>query len=201
MATGVAGKNEQMSTPVAIALTIAILVVLALAIGLAISSQRRKRERQRHERIRDTTGPEYDRQAERRGGQAAASDRIEARRRQLSPRQLTASERSRYSREWNEIQNAFLDHPALALAEADDLVAQLIRDRGFMADDVDDAALDLSLEHRSVAERYRAAHDILDSGSTEIGDLRAAMLHYRTVVDDLLAVDVRGTQTRSERDL
>lgn len=187
-----------MNTSLAVALTLLILIVVGVAIWLAVVSRRRRRVRAHQEQVRQRTGPEFDRQAQTHGGMGAATARIEQRRSQLSPRELTPQERQRYSRDWTGIQNAFLDRPALALIEADRLVAQLMRDRGFHADDINDAALDLSLEHRSVVERFRSAHEILESGTTDIAQLRAAMLHYRTVVDDLLAVDIRGTQIREE---
>lgn len=186
-----------MSLPLLITLAV---VVIAIAAIWFIASSRRRREHENREIIRRRMGPEFDRQAERHGGMSAAVDKIHERRETLQPRPLTPGERDRYSREWHGIQNAFLDRPGLALIEADRMVSELMRDRGMSHDDVDDAALDLSLEHKSVADRFRSAHEIVQSGSSDIGEQREAMLHYRTVVDDLLAVNLREQQVPEHDD-
>lgn len=189
-----------MNPALTITLTLLILIVAAVAIGWALSRRRQQHERERQQHARQETGPEFDHQAERHGGIASATDRIETRRQSLNVRELTPRERERYTHEWNGLQNAFLDRPGLALIEADRLVAELMRDRGFRSDHIDDAALDLSLEHKTVVDRYRSAHDLVESGTTDIQQQRQAMLHYRTVVDDLLAVNLRSEQERAPRD-
>lgn len=175
----------------------AILVVAVIAI-LAASARRRRHESQasRIEGMRDRYGPEFDRQAERLRGADAAESALTERSRQVRQRELTPSERQRYREDWDRIEAHFLDRPALALAEGERLVADLMRDRGYRSDDPQDAAMDLSITHGNVAERYRAGSRIVSSGSSEIGEMREAMLHFRTVVDDLLAVDVRGERRR-----
>lgn len=185
-------------------LLIAIAVGVALLIGVVIYTSRQRRSRERAERnrgariegMRDRYGPEFDRQAERMHSSEAAEAALTERSQQVRARDLTPSERQRYREDWERIEGRFLDRPALALAEAERLVADLMRDRGYRTDDPQEAAMDLSIGHRNVAERYRAGSRILASGSTEIGDLRDAMLHFRTVVDDLLSVDVRGERRR-----
>lgn len=178
-------------------LLIVIGVALVLIVGViaVTTGQRRRRERQRDARIesmRDRYGPEFDRQAERLRSSEAAESALTQRTQQVRPRTLTPSERQRYHEDWERIEGGFLDRPGLAVAEAERLVRDLMRDRGYRTDDDQDAAMDLSIGHRDLAERYRAGSRILASGTTEVRDLREAMLHFRTMVNDLLAVDVRG---------
>jgi len=180
----------------------AVALVILLVAVVVIGRQRKGRDRDertrgaRIEGMRDRYGPEFDRQAERLHSSDAAESALSERSQQLSNRDLSPSERQRYREDWERIEARFLDRPALALAEAERLVGDLMRDRGYRTDDPQDAAMDLSISHRNVAERYRAGSRIVSSGSTDIGDLRDAMLHFRTVVDDLLSVDVRGERRR-----
>jgi hypothetical protein len=113
-------------------------------------------------------------------------------------RTLSSEDRERYSREWRQIQNAFLDRPSLALVEAERLVHDLMRDRGYTVENFDQAALDLSVEPESLVARYRDAQRLVESGTEEIDEQRRAMLDYRAVVDELLAIDVRGDRRRVE---
>jgi hypothetical protein len=177
---------------------VAVVVVLAIILIVAMASRRRNQESRaaRIEGKRDRYGPEFDRQAERLRSSDAAEQALDDRARQLRQRELSPSERQRYREDWDRVEGNFLDRPALALGEAERLVGDLMRDRGYRSDDPQDAAMDLSITHGSIAERYRAGSRIVSSGSTDIGQMREAMLHFRTVVDDLLAVEVRGEPRR-----
>jgi hypothetical protein len=154
--------------------------------------------RARVDAMRNRYGPEFDRQSERMGNTDIAGSALQERSQHVKARPLSPSERTRYRGDWERIEAQFLDRPALAVAEAERLVSDLIRDRGYRADDTDDAALDLAVTHTGISERYRAGRAVVHSQSTDLGALREAMLHFRTVVDDLLAVDVRGEQGRVE---
>jgi hypothetical protein len=68
--------------------------------------------------------------------------------------------------------------------------------RGYPMVDFEQPAADISVEHPVVVDNYRAAHAIAnrhsqDKASTE--DLRQAMIHYRTLFENLThdAVDVQ----------
>lgn len=183
-------------TTIVIVAAVALVIIVLVAVLMARGRRVRETRGQRIEGMRDRYGPEFDRQSERLHSTEAAESALTERSRQVSTRELTPSERQRYREDWERIEARFLDRPALAAAEAERLVSDLMRDRGYRSEDPQDAAMDLSIAHRNVAERYRAGSRIVSSDSTEIGDLREAMLHFRTVVDDLLAVDLRGEQRR-----
>ena len=75
-------------------------------------------------------------------------------------------------------------------------------ERGYpVEDDFDRRAGDISVEHPVVVENYRSAHEISgravnDEASTE--DLRQAMIHFRALFVELLGVDDRPRDVRSE---
>jgi hypothetical protein len=55
--------------------------------------------------------------------------------------------------------------------------------------DFDQRVADISVDHPVVVENYRAAHDIAlrhTRGQASTEDLRKAMVHYRTLFDELL---------------
>ena len=82
-----------------------------------------------------------------------------------------------------------MDQPASALADADGLVAEVMRERGYPVEDFDQQADDVSVDHPHVVEHYRKAHAIQPraTGSTE--DLRQALVHYRALFDELLETE------------
>jgi len=55
--------------------------------------------------------------------------------------------------------------------------------------DFDQRTADISVDHPVVVENYRAAHDIAlrhSRGQASTEDLRRAMVHYRSLFDELL---------------
>lgn len=60
------------------------------------------------------------------------------------------------------------------MAEADDLVSSLMKTRGYPVSDFDQRAADTSVDHPRVVENYQ--------------DLRTAMIHYRSLFDELVQV-------------
>jgi heme exporter protein D len=99
-----------------------------------------------------------------------------ARRRQETLRPPTADARERFRAEWRRVEEMFIDRPASAVVQAEELVSELVRTRG------------VTLRHPRVAERYDAGHAVIDrhsraKASTE--DLRQALLHYRGIYEDL----------------
>ncbi|MFF8610450.1 hypothetical protein ACF06X_31565 [Streptomyces sp. NPDC015346] len=175
-----------MSTGTLLAIIIPVVVVLAL-IAVAMTVVRRRR------RLRERFGPEYERTVEDAGSRRAAERDLaerEKRHDSLELRPLEASERDRYAREWNGVQEEFVDRPEDAVHDADRLVTALMRARGYPTEDFDQQVRDLSVEHGQTLEHYRAAHEInaLSSrrqATTE--QLRGAMVHYRALFDELLS--------------
>ena len=78
------------------------------------------------------------------------------------------------------MQAGFVDRPQVAVADADRLITDLIRERGYPVDDFDTRSELVSVDHPDVVENYRTAHGIavrtdrgphLHRGSSAGGDL------------------------------
>ena len=92
------------------------------------------------------------------------------------------------------------------MAEADVLVMQVMRDRGYPVDDFDRRAADISVDHPDVVDHYRSAHDVAGrSRTTECSteELREAVIHYRALFERLLEdrADVDLTQQDDQREV
>lgn len=167
-----------------------IAVVLAVTIVLiawGIWSNRRRT------RLQSRFGPEYDssvrENASRRKAEADLAGR-EKRRSELDIRPVAATARASYADAWQRTQTRFVDAPADAVRGADALVSRLMSDMGYPMGDFEQRSADVSVDHASVVENYRAAHGISmanDRGVAGTEDLRQAMVHYRILFDDLLA--------------
>ena len=170
---------------------IAVIVAVILLVALAAVELGRRRSA----RLRERFGPEYDRTLERHGDQRAAEAELRERRdrrRGLHIRPLEPEARDDYERRWTETQRRFVDAPASAVAEADDLVAEVMRDRGYPLDDLDQRAADLSVDHPDTVEHFRTAHTISVASAeqrADTEDLRTAMVHFRALFEDLLHTD------------
>jgi hypothetical protein len=163
-------------------LLVAVIVVLLCAVGVLLLRQRRSAQ------LREGFGPEYDRVVERQGpreGEAELRERFE-RRRSYDIRPLEPEARERYAEQWRQTQAQFVDQPANALADADRLVAEVMRERGYPVEDFDQQADDVSVDHPHVVEHYRKAHAIQSAREASTEDLRQALVHYRALFDELL---------------
>jgi FtsZ-interacting cell division protein ZipA len=172
-------------------LLVVILIVLALLVVLALVAGRQRRSR----RLRERFGPEYDRTVAEAGDRKEAESRLEertARRQRLDIVPLDPADRTRYVEAWRLTQARFVDEPAEATREADRLITAVMRDRGYPIDDFEQRAADVSVDHPQVVDDYRAAQAIAaanerSEASTE--DLRQALVHYRSLFEELLEVD------------
>jgi hypothetical protein len=174
---------------------IVAIVVIVAAVALAYMAMQRRRSGQLQQRF----GPEYDRTVEERGGdrREAESELQErfARRKEFEIRELDPAARREYAARWKQAQAHFVDQPAAAIAEADALVMEVMRDRGYpVADDFEQRAADVSVDHPEVVEHYRAAHGIsarATRGDAATEDLRQAMVHFRALFAELLGSEAR----------
>jgi hypothetical protein len=162
--------------------------VVALA-ALAFFATRRRRSAKLQQRF----GPEYDRVVAERGDRQEAESELAdrfTRRQGFEVRRLSPAARDRYAERWQHAQRDFVDQPAAAIGKADLLVLEVMEARGYPgADEFEQRAADVSVDHPDVVEHYRAAHDISqratdNRASTE--DLRQAMIHFRALFDELL---------------
>jgi hypothetical protein len=177
-----------------VGIVIAILVVVVVIVLLAVVLGQRRRTG----RLQEQFGPEYQRTVARAGDQRAAEADLaarEQRRQQLDIVALEPAARDRYLEAWRVTQGRFVDDPAGATREADKLVADVMRDRGYPVDDFEQRAADVSVDHPQVAENYRAAHAIHqanEQGLASTDDLRQAFVHYRSLFSQLLDVEGDG---------
>jgi hypothetical protein len=178
---------------------LAIVVVIAvIAIGWLWARLRRT------EHLQDRFGPEYSRAVDEHGDSRAAEKELqerEARRKEFDIRPLAPESRVRYLERWKEVQARFVDEPAPAVSDADRLIGEAMRERGYPVDDFDQRAADLSVDYPDVVENYRAGHSIAgrDNGATDTEDLRQAMVHYRSLFDRLVDREEAAEPAVSER--
>src|SRR5437763_14204972 len=169
------------------ALVIIVLVTVAAAVGIFLYLRRR-----RSELLRKDFGPEYNRTLAQLGNQRKAEAELAAgkeRVHKLEIRGLTAEERSQFADSWRRTQSLFVDEPSRAVGDADGLVKELMQARGYPVGDFERRAADVSVDHPGVVTNYRAAHDIAvrnKSGKATTGDVRQAMVQYRSLVEELL---------------
>ena len=183
--------NLNLMDPRLIALVAGLAVALALAGWLYLRKQRNTTAS-----LRQKFGPEYNHAVLTHGSERKAEAKLadrEKRIEKLSIRDLDPAEHERYSKMWQAVQSRFVDSPKGALAEADDLVSCVMKARGYPVTDFDQRAADISVDHPRMVENYRAAHEIAlrvgkDAGTTE--DLRTAMIHYRSLFEELVQVPV-----------
>ena len=171
-------------------LLIAIVIVVVLLLVLAFFASRQRRSR----KLRDRFGPEYERTVAEAGNRRAAETQLrerEERREKLRIVPLDAAARDRYVAAWHQTQARFVDEPAAATHQADELIKAVMRERGYPIDDFEQRAADISVDHPQVVDDYRAADAIAarnDRSEASTEDLRQALVHYRSLFEDLLEV-------------
>ena len=179
-----------MSTGAIIGIIIAAVVVVAI---VAVASMLLRRTRMRRQ-----FGPEYDRLAKEIGPRKAEAELIARQRRveALGIHPLSAEQQARYSGDWAVVQERFVDAPAEAVGSADTLIWDVMRDRGYPANDRNASMEALSVYHAHSLEGYRRTQDVrIDSATTE--ELREAMIRDRTLFEDLTGLrDGQGQATR-----
>lgn len=168
-----------------IALAVVAVVVVAAVVWWA-SRERRRRH------LRHRFGAEYDHTVEERGSRTEAEAELAERERRVEEYQLhdlSAPERDRFAQRWRSAQGEFVDNPEAAVTQADALVKEVMKARGFPMADFDQRQADVSVEHPDVVHHYREAREIARrnrAGEATTEDLRQAMKHYRSLFDALL---------------
>ncbi|MEJ8640787.1 hypothetical protein WKI68_03625 [Streptomyces sp. MS1.HAVA.3] len=172
------------TTTLIVVIAVVALVVIALAVTLRLMTRRRH--------LRDRFGPEYERTVQEEGGTRAAERDLRAREERhdkLEIKELPAERRREYADAWSSVQEHFVDRPEGSVAEADDLVARLMSERGYPTEGYEGQLRDLSVEHGRTLDHYRAAHDVKmrsGGGQATTEELRGAMVHYRALFEELL---------------
>jgi hypothetical protein len=164
-----------------------ILAVVLLAVAVGIISQRQ----QQSKRLRQRFGAEYDR-AVAELGRTKAEAELRAREKRvekLTIIPLAPADAARFTQAWTALQGRFIDNPKGVVVEADHLVRELMLKRGYPMGDFEMRAADISVDHPAVVENYRAAQAIAvrdERGEADTEELRKAVVHYRTLFDELL---------------
>ncbi|MGA2852307.1 MAG: hypothetical protein ABSE46_25150 [Terracidiphilus sp.] len=170
-----------------IAIVVAVVAVVVIAAVFIVVSRKR-----RSQHLKEHFGPEYERAVLERGDPAKAETELinrEKRVHSFKIKALNPGARDLFAQEWTAVQNRFVDDPAMAVSEADSLVNRVMAERGYPMADFEQRAADVSVSYPTVVQNYRAARAIvLRHGRGEAGteDLRQAMVHYRSLFDELL---------------
>jgi hypothetical protein len=172
-------------------LALGIVVILVVAALAAYFIYRKRQSR----RLADRFGSEYAHAVEELGSRSKAEEELrrrEARVEALDIVALAPGEAARFSREWKRLQAEFVDNPAGVVGQADQLVRELMQQRGYPMGDFEHRAADISVDHPDVVSNYRAAQEIRARnlrGEVDTEELRKAVVHYRALFDELLEVE------------
>jgi hypothetical protein len=181
-----------MSTGAIIGIIIVVIVVVA-AIVVASGELRRARMRRQF-------GPEYDRLAQELGSKKKADAELTARQRRveaLNIHELSPDQQASYSGDWTVVQERFVDAPAEAVSAAGTLIWDVMRDRGYPADDRSASMEALTVYHARSLDGYRQTAELrTETATTE--ELREAMIRYRALFEDLTGL--RNGEENPERD-
>jgi hypothetical protein len=180
--------NMRTLGPTELALIIGVAVIVVAGIAAWLFLRKRRTERLRTQ----FGGAEYARAVEeggsRRHAEAGLKERTE-RVESLNIRPLAPGDRARFVESWRRIQARFVDGPGGAVTEADQLLGDVMSTRGYPVSDFEQRAADISVDHPLVLENYRTAHEIAvrqTQGQANTEDLRQAMIHYRTLFEELV---------------
>ena len=103
-------------------------------------------------------------------------------------RALPEGARERYAEAWRNIEARFVDQPQQAVSDADGLALAAFRERGGREED---------LPH-DIREARELARGQNRDGDSMTENLRRAMQHYRSVMEDMLGRDPREGAGRRE---
>lgn len=176
-------------------LTIPQVIEIALAATMIVMGVVILIHKIRRSRLRRRFGEkEYERAvAERAGRMRAEAQGEEQSVKTLHLRTLSAGECHRFERAWDTVEAHFANRPARAIAEADQLLNDVMARRGYPVADFERQAPEIS-DHPVVTRHYPLAHAIAvryrNGQTTTMDDLRRAMIHYRTLFEDLVGGQV-----------
>lgn len=170
---------------------VVVVVLLLLLVAVFAAMSRRKKERERREHLQERFGGEYDRavaDGDTRGAEARLA-KAEQERDRLDIRPLTAESRRRRTAQWQAVQADFVEVPVEAVDAADELVTEVMAERGYPRDDNEQAITLLAADHADTVEHYRTAEAHrarFRSGEGSTEDLRRAFVEYRRLFDVLV---------------
>jgi len=169
-----------------------LIIVAVVIIAILVAAVWWYSMRQRSAKLQEKFGPEYERTVAEKGDTRKAEDELTDRQKRVSKleiKPLAADERRRFNDEWRAVQARFVDDPSAAVRDADTLVGRVMEARAYPVGDFEQRAADVSVDHPTVLEHYRAAHAVAlrhAQGQASTEDLRQAMVNYRALFDELL---------------
>ena len=170
----------------ALIIGLAVIVIAGITAWLIVRKRRTGRLRTQF------GGAEYDRAVKEDGSRRRAEAGLKERTQRvesLNIRPLASGDRARFVDSWRRVQLRFVDGPGGAVTEADQLLRDVMTTRGYPVTDFEQQAADISVDHPLVMEKYRLAHAIAvrqTQGQANTEDLRQAMIHYRTLFEELV---------------
>ena len=183
---------------------VVVVIVLLLLAAAAYFFMQNQRRAQLHKRF----GPEYERQVESADNRAEAErhlTEVARKRDKLDIRELDDTQRAGFLEQWQVVQARFVDEPAAAVDGAENLVDDVLRTRGYPADDFDAQTELVAADHPEVVQHYRAGHDAHErhrrTGQTDTEDLRQAFVHYRALFDSLTGQEERTATPHRQVDV
>jgi hypothetical protein len=169
-----------------------VAVAAVVVVGLVWLSLRQRRTMTAA--LRKRFGSEYEQAVRDHGSARRAEAQLAGRAKRvkgLNIRDLDPAQRDRFSFQWQALQSRFVDEPKGAVAEADTLVSSVMQARGYPVADFSQRAADISVHHPQLVANYRSAHEIavrLGQGDASTEELRTAMIHFRTLFEELMHV-------------
>ncbi len=177
---------------------VAVVVIVAAVVVISMVNFRTKTKR-----LKQHYGPEYERVVDEKGSEKGAVRELTTRERKrdkLDIVPLSPSAHSTFTAGWQEVQAGFVDNPATAVADADRLVTEVMRERGYPVDDFERRAADISVDHPQIVDNYRAAHGIhVSEHRADTEQQRKAFVHYRALFEKLLETPA-DSDTSHERE-
>lgn len=180
--------------------TIIIVLAALVAVAAIAAAVWMYLQKKQTERLHSRFGTEYDRLAAAEGDRGRTEKALHEREKRVEKLNLvplSPEDRDRFTGAWQLEQAGFVDDPRTAVANADKLVNEVMKARGYPMGDFEQRAADISVDHSLVVTNYRIAHDIAlrdRGGETSTEELRTALLHYRMLFEDLLEVHVAESE-------
>ena len=185
-----------MSTGLIIVIVVVAVVVVAL-VGIAVAMPQ-----MRSRRLQQQFGPEYERAVAQHDGDTKEAERELSERvkrtGELDLHPLDPARQERYLARWTALQEQFVDAPGKAVIDADHLLTEVLRERGYPDDDQDIA---LSVHHTRALEGYRVSRSAAEragQGAATTEELRDAFVRARETFDELVRDD-SGPSDRTTR--
>jgi hypothetical protein len=172
-----------------IAIVIAVAFVVTACMGILLFMRERRTNRLRNQ----FGGAEYMLAVKQGGSKRRAEAALDKRAERVEGfhiKPVGPAERARFVESWGKVQARFVDSPGDAITDADQLLGEVMSARGYPVGDFDQRAADISVDHALVLANYRAAHQIAlrqAQGQANTEDLRQAIIHYRTLFDELVS--------------